>query len=211
MMFNDGPAFNMIMAGLAFTAVIAAIVTIHFARKSLWPPKRHLKIQVSSCSSLITDRARNLGLEISMAGHQISDPYFLEITIENIGKHSITSSSFDQGRPIVVTAGAKLAVVGSFADDRFGISVPEGGQFEIEVLPELYKPGMSFSCWLITRGNPTLTLKEEHVIDSSVELAQPPTGSGEPVLSEAKFWVVTTYVSITLAGIMVLASLKTWL
>ncbi len=103
-----GSLFNGLTLLVATTALIAGILAAYYARRALFPPKRQLTLHQSSpTSALSSESLKSKGISLAHNGNPLKEPYLITISMENTGRHAITSEDFDQSRPLSIELGAQ--------------------------------------------------------------------------------------------------------
>lgn len=123
---------------------------------------------------LLKDQARGGLLEVSYEGSTIHDPHLTTLTIRNVGSRDVTSSSFDNGLPIVAKFNQKFYGLAN-STDGMKVAVPENGSTadsaEISILPQLLKRGEIWALTVMLSGPAELTL-DAPLIDTDVNVIQ---------------------------------------
>lgn len=77
-----------------------------------WVPRQRLYYWALPPTSLLASGTRSIAeLEIRHEGRQLADPYLLEVVLTARGRRDISSSAFDQGRPLVFDLSAGIVKV----------------------------------------------------------------------------------------------------
>ena len=162
-------------------AVVAIPVTIWATRR--WGNRRALIAWVAESVSLLPEEAGRDLIEVTYRSLPVKDPYLVTVVIANTGPRDLSSSSFDDGRPIRIHLGATFYGVtkssGSPKIAEPGIGADSDLAF-IEILPKLLKRQESWLFSVIVSGLPSVQV-EAPLIDTDVRAA-------DVASTSQKFW-----------------------
>lgn len=155
---------------LGLTALVIAIVGIIYARRAVLPPRRQLDVSIVQVSPILTTAHDKLTVEYD--GRTIDAPHVCAIRIQSTGKHAISATQFDSGRPVVIDL--KANVVENLGTE----SVPAGqappeiriSGTQVQIHPSVIAPGQTVDVSVLTAGRPTPDILY-HLIDTKVEFA----------------------------------------
>lgn len=106
-------------------------------------------------------------LEVLYKGHSVQNPRVLMISLANSGRRDISSSMFDQQRPIVFEIG--IPIVDVLGEDRHGELVVE--ETSVRIPPRLIRRKEEISISLLCDGRQPQLRCESHLIDVKVKSA----------------------------------------
>jgi hypothetical protein len=149
-------------------AIIGIVVAAYYGRRALNPPKRLIQwgYEATPLISDYSDSYRD-AIEVRVLGEKVENPYLGKLAIENLGRHDIDSSSFDQGRPLrFVVRGAKKVVTFLRQEENApGVRVDGDSVF---VGPELLRSKSGWVISFVSDGRPEVELVDAYLINVKV-------------------------------------------
>lgn len=168
----DGRGFNLTTLVLAVIAILLAVVSVYYARRALFPPKRRLSYCVESSSPLVQGAGHLAGaIEVSREGVPLSDPHVVVLWLKNTGRHAIASEHFDQGRPVELDLSAQIVDLVTAGGSAQASCAVHGAV--IAYGPELLSKGQKVTFTALVDGAPDFSLRQ-HLIDVEVKAAPDP-------------------------------------
>lgn len=161
--------YNAITLMIAVAALVAGIFGALYARKALWPPKRKLEVFIAHISPILSTEYDKFS--VSYDGRDIEQPHVCNIQLRSVGRHSISSVQFDQGKPLQIGFGVPIVEILNVEH------APTGGPLSelsitgntLNLLPSVLAPRSVVNVSVLTNGKPELAL-EHNLIDTPVGL-----------------------------------------
>ncbi|MDX3458738.1 hypothetical protein PV396_43625 [Streptomyces sp. ME02-8801-2C] len=171
----DGKGFNVLTVVLAILALALGGVSVYYARRSLFPPKRRLSYELASASPLV-DRSGlqpgSMTIEVLCNGAPLTDPHLAVVRLRNSGRHAIASEQFDQQRALEIVLNASVVELLSAEAEPggtvVGACVVSGGT--ISFGPELITKGQEIILTALVEGAPVLEVRD-HFVDVQLRAA----------------------------------------
>ncbi|MEU8243392.1 hypothetical protein AB0C07_34495 [Actinoplanes missouriensis] len=153
---------SMDLAGL-----VADVVSMIVAAAGVWlgyrvatrPPQLRLSYGMPSVISLLPHKVANI--EVRSGAEILTSPHVVTIRVACTGRHAITTSHFDNGRPVSVHLAARPIVLLDTRNSRpefTDISAALAGD-TLAVGPGLIQPGQSFEWDILVDGAPGISVK----------------------------------------------------
>lgn len=149
-------------------------LTIYYGRRGVVKRKIQWKAHVDPLFS--PDNADwHKAITVQLLGRAVTNPYFVTLTLTNVGRDDISSVMFDANRPIVFTIGGKLASLPQPTTVSHAVTV----QRElVRFGPDLLHRGDSWTARIVAEGRPTVHLSSQHMIN--VKIVEAPS-KAQPV------------------------------
>ncbi|MEU3452875.1 hypothetical protein ABZ671_04640 [Micromonospora sp. NPDC006766] len=170
--FFEGRSYNGVALTVALLALLVAVVTAYFARAAVFPPRRRLSVRLLKPARLLGSAGGEVGdLEVSRKGRVLEDPHIVTIIMRNTGRHAISSSQFDQDRPIRIDLGAPIEAILSAATGHSATCVAIDDQV-ILFGPELIRRKQEIQIQALTASAPQVheNVVAEHLVDTTVTI-----------------------------------------
>lgn len=98
-------------------------VSVYYARRALFPPRRRLSYALESASPLVDQSGLQSGsmtIEVLVNGVPLADPHLAVVRLKNSGRHAIASEQFDQQRALEIDLNASVVELLSAEADQHG-------------------------------------------------------------------------------------------
>lgn len=163
-----GRAYNALTTAIALAGLAVAVLATVYGRRALLPPKRQLNVYPGSppapllaTPSLVDPNE----LKVTYQGAVLVAPHVVSIALVNTGRHDITSTSFDSGRPIRVDLGAAVVKVlkTTTRPPRGTDPTCSSSGTELVIDPSLFSVGQEFLVQVLTSGQSHTGNLEGHV------------------------------------------------
>lgn len=171
----DGKGFNVLTIVLAVLALALGGVSVYYARRALFPPKRRLSYALESASPLVDQSGLQSGsmtIEVLCNGVPLADPHLAVVRLKNSGRHAIASEQFDQQRALEIDLNASVVELLSAEADQHGTVIGAcavSGE-TISFGPELIRKGEEIILTALVEGAPTLDVRD-HFVDVQLKPA----------------------------------------
>ncbi|MBU2664002.1 IPT/TIG domain-containing protein [Actinoplanes bogorensis] len=155
-MFN-GEFFNALTLIVALIALVVGIFAARYGRRALFPAKRRLMFSALPPAPLLAaESVADHGVSVTYQGRDLTNPHVATISVENNGRHALSSDQFDQDRPIVIDVGVPIRAILKAS------MIPDSGRAfkngtdgtEIRLGPDLLNPGETLVLQVLTDGVP---------------------------------------------------------
>jgi hypothetical protein len=134
-------------------ALTAIVVVITAVAALVGRPRNRLTWSVEMTSPLLSEGVDSL--DITYQGQRIQEPYVVEVSLRNAGRRSISSSMFDQGRPIRWRFQVPILALME-ASHSSDTTLHDD---ELLVFPQLILPGQSVKFTVLVDGKPDVSLQ----------------------------------------------------
>lgn len=163
-----GETFNIVTVAVAVFALLVGLAGAVYQRRSVLPPKRRLTITAQRPTPLLSNESPVKGLSVRYNDTIIKTPHVVTLTIENTGKHDLSSAQFDQDRPVLIDLSAQIIKVLDIykGPDGAGPKWTEHGS-KIEIGPDLIRRGQRLEMQILTDGRPDVSC-HGHLIDTKL-------------------------------------------
>ena len=172
--FLEGKFFN---AFTLFIAIAAIAVTVYFARKTIRADRRRLTISALPAAPLLTSHSKGLAnLQLTWNGTPLTDAHIVTFILDNYGRATIDSSSYDRGRPIRLNLGVPVVEIMKVALRPKSASefVHDLGTNAVCLGPDVLKPSQRLVVQTLVAGEPELADPlEEYLTNTEVEYVRP--------------------------------------
>ncbi|WP_367320810.1 hypothetical protein [Streptomyces sp. HUAS ZL42] len=171
----EGKGFNLVTIGLAVLALALGAVSVYYARRALFPPKRQLLYDLESASPLVDQSGLQSGsmtIEVLCNGVALTDPYVAVVRLKNSGRHAIASEQFDRQRALEIDLNVSVVELLSADAGQHGavISACAVSGTTISFGPELIRKGQAITLTALVEGAPTLDVRD-HFVDVQLKRA----------------------------------------
>jgi hypothetical protein len=166
----QGTLFNAVTLGVAIVAVLVTGITAFYQRRSLLPPRRRLTIVAQPPVPLLSKGSVE-GITVTYDDVRLNDPHVTTISLVNTGRHDIGSGQFDQGRPIELRLGVRIAKVIDASATPQGAPVPKHqvDGSAIRIGPDLIARAHVLTLQVLTAGRPELQ-STAYLTDTKLEI-----------------------------------------
>ncbi|MCP2250221.1 hypothetical protein LX86_009012 [Lentzea aerocolonigenes] len=170
----EGVPFNAATLSVAALGVLVALAGAFFAWRALFPPRRRLTVTEQSVVSMLSNASHEMtGVEVTRGGQKLVDPHIVSVTVNNAGRHAVTSDHFDQGRPVVIDLGVPVIEVikscyggkSGFVDVRCSVNGTA-----VALGPDLLPRKSELVVQVLTSGRPKLTSVDHRLVDTAVQV-----------------------------------------
>lgn len=165
----EGIGFNAATLAIAVGGLAAGLGSAYYARKTLFPPRRRLRIGITEQGGAVSTHDANHGFALTFNGELVPQAQSVGVTVINLGRHSITSEMFDRGRPIIVDLGAPILTIGESEPDQ-AIRISPDHECHVLIGPELFEPGSEIVALTYINGEPSPKLVSEFVVGTTIDL-----------------------------------------
>jgi hypothetical protein len=159
MEFLGGGLYNLATLVIALAALVVGGFGAYYARKAIFPSKRKLNCYALAVTSLLADESVTAtGIEVRHEGVDLQDPYLATICLKNAGRYAVTSSHFDQLRPLVIDLGVAIKAVTKLSISPNGAASYKHSITGTKVLlgPDVLRPRQILIVQLLTDGVPVI-------------------------------------------------------
>ncbi|MFB9444212.1 hypothetical protein Dvina_26490 [Dactylosporangium vinaceum] len=172
--FNSA-GYNLTTLVIALLALAVGALGVWYARRALFPPKRRLAFYSLPPAPLLSgDAASAAGISVSHERQVLNDPHLVTISVENTGRHDVSSAQFDGGRPITIDLDSPIKAILKVS------TTPHGGTYRhsvsgrsLSIGPDLLKVGSLLTVQALTEGRPAIEKLEDratgHLLDVDLE------------------------------------------
>jgi hypothetical protein len=170
----EGAPFNAATLSVATLGVLVALAGAFFAWRALFPPRRRLTVTEQSVVSMLSNASHQMtGVEVTRSGQKLVDPHIVSVTVNNAGRHAVTSDHFDQDRPVVIDLGVPVIEVikscyggkSGFVDVRCSVNGTR-----VALGPDLLPRKSELVVQVLTSGRPKLTSVDHRLVDTAVQV-----------------------------------------
>ena len=161
-----GASFAGISRDTIINVTAALVVGIPAIAATVWAGRtRRSRVgwDVIDTVELVPDTSQTLGVQVTLGGVTLSDPWLCSLALENLGRRDLSDSSFNGSRPLRFEVGAPVIQVLSDA----GLKVTTNGS-DISVGPSLLKARRRYRVRLLLDGPPAFAVAAEELVDADL-------------------------------------------
>ncbi|WP_136587383.1 hypothetical protein [Microbacterium hydrothermale] len=162
---------------------VAVIVPVWTYRKS--NPKRQLRYRVETTPLLATGLPTTGSLQVLLDGHAVSNPQIVALTVWSDGRGDISSQSFDAGRPLTFTVGARIIETIS-AEPSAEVHLEVEHPDKLIIRPALLHRSFASTTRVIVDGTPSV--QPNHVLPGISVLPVALTAAATAIETSRKKW-----------------------
>lgn len=157
---------------LSIIGIVAAVIGIgvaaFYGNRALNPPKRLMQWHSVATPLIAGRQEQHHGtIEVRILDQRMDNPYVGTLTVENIGRHDIESSSFDQGRPIRFEVHHAKGTV-TFLDQETNPPGLHVNGNSILIGPELLRSKSKWTKSFVTDGQARIELAESYMVNAII-------------------------------------------
>jgi len=169
-----GSVFSAVTLTTAVLAVLLTALTAYYQRRSLWPPNRRLTVTWQRPVALLArTNSKVEGIRVAVNDIPVADPHVVRISVANTGKHDITSTIFDQHRPIQLKFGVPVVRIVDVVSTGGPMPVYEARGAQVRLGPDLLVRSQVIDLQVLTDGRPQLGC-DAYLTDTNIELREEP-------------------------------------
>jgi hypothetical protein len=175
---SGGSIFNGATIVISLVALGVGALAAFYSRLALSPARRQLEIVVVQLSRIVTTSHDKMSVHYD--NRPLQSPYLCSVRIQSIGKHSVSSTQFDQDQPIELSLGATIIEVLDISSTPTDIKPPDirTDDQHVRIYPSLLAKSQVVDCTILTEGKPSLSIRHQ-LIDTDVHLVSEISEVGE--------------------------------